>query len=73
MAVNGRQRIADDFCTPENPYLGNAVLYALTELSTQPVKTPFDQEGLDSLAEICGFITQAQSPSRVDRRHIAEV
>lgn len=73
MAVNGRQRIADDFSTPENPYLGNAVLYALTELGTQDSRTPFGQGDADSLAEICGSITRSQSPSRIDRRHIAEV
>ncbi|KAM4057678.1 transferase family protein [Hirsutella rhossiliensis] len=67
--VNGRRRIGAEFSTPDNPYLGNVVLYALPELLGQGLSTSSAPE---ALAKICHAIDQSHSP-KIDLHHIAEV
>ena len=80
MAVDGRRRIDDpSFSRPGDPYLGNAVLYSLAELSVEiltramfdPVADRFNEN--KSLSVVCDSISESQSPARIDTRHIAEV
>ena len=71
-AVNGRQRISERLSVPENPYLGNAVLYSLTKCHVG-VLTTSDAEAMCSLAQLCEGISKSQSQSTINSRHIAEV
>lgn len=71
MAVNGRRRIDPSFCSPENPYLGNLIIYSSAE-------SPFDtlQHATTSgreQADICNAIAQSCGPAKINRQHIANV
>lgn len=67
-AVNGRGRVGPGFSTSKDPWMGNAVLYALTEQTVSHMRV-----GDGSLAETCAAISEAQSASRINRRFVAEV
>ncbi|OJJ40141.1 hypothetical protein ASPWEDRAFT_178031 [Aspergillus wentii DTO 134E9] len=67
MAVNGRRRISTSFSTPEDPYMGNVILYSLANL---PVHTLVHQS---QSPEIYNAIAQFAASSRINARHIAEV
>lgn len=71
-AVNGRQRISETFSTTTSPFLGNAVFYSLSSLPAGTLAGS-DEAPVRSLAKICDQITQSQSPSVINSRHIAEV
>ncbi|KAL4935541.1 hypothetical protein BDV06DRAFT_217351 [Aspergillus oleicola] len=71
-AVNGRQRISQTLSTPNNLYLGNAVLYGLSELPAADLATS-DEDLIRALAQICNCVLASQSPSTINSRHIAEV
>lgn len=73
-AVNGRRRIfaegaSSALLDKHTAYLGNVVLYALSELQGEDVH----RSDLQSLAKICAAIADSQSPSRIDSHHVAEV
>lgn len=70
MAVNGRRRVNIEFSKPENPYIGNVIIYSLAQHSIKDLSTPSD---LQSLARICDAIAISQSSARIDAHHIAEV
>jgi hypothetical protein len=76
-AANGRSRLNDTknnkaFSTPENPYIGNAVLYAIAKHPFHALTTA-DSDPICSVAEICALIATSQSPTTINSRHIAEV
>ncbi|KAH7230227.1 transferase family-domain-containing protein [Fusarium redolens] len=71
MAVNGRRRIGPNFSPPDNPYIGNLVLYASAE-------RPFDTlkhaaASARDHAEVCNTITQSFAPAKINSQHIANV
>ncbi|KAE8323564.1 hypothetical protein BDV39DRAFT_195780 [Aspergillus sergii] len=70
--VNGRKRISENLSVPENPYSGNDMLYSLRSSSVGVLATS-DEEAMRSLAEICVRISQSQSYTKINSRHIAEV
>ncbi|KAI0424529.1 transferase family-domain-containing protein [Xylaria sp. FL1042] len=72
MAVNGRQRLGEEFSTPENPYLGNTILYALAHSSVSDLDSAIEGSFV-SLARICDVVAQSQSSTKIDSHHIAEV
>ncbi|KAL2786989.1 transferase [Aspergillus keveii] len=71
-AVNGRPRLGNDFSTPVNPYIGNAVLYAIAKHPFHALATA-DSDPISSLAAICTEIATPQSPTTINSQHIAEV
>ncbi|KAL1870735.1 hypothetical protein Daus18300_005055 [Diaporthe australafricana] len=71
MAVNGRRRLDPSFSTPENPYLGNLILYASAERSFDTLQRAADSTR--EHAEICKAIAQSCGPAKIDRQHIANV
>lgn len=69
-AVNGRARISQEqLCEPTDPYLGNAVLYALGTLDA----ASDSHHSTEALARVCDAIARSQSTETIDRRHIAEI
>ena len=70
-AVNDRKRISERLLVPENPYFGNSVLYSLTESPTG-VLAASEEKAMLSLSEIYDRISESQSQSMIDSRHIAE-
>ncbi|EYE90106.1 uncharacterized protein EURHEDRAFT_417774 [Aspergillus ruber CBS 135680] len=72
MAVNGRQRIGEDFSTLESPFFGNAVFYSLSKFPAGALATS-DEAPVRLLAKICEHIAQSQSHSVINSRYIAEV
>lgn len=73
-AVDGRGRISPNFSHSERPYLGNVVLYAITNASVEGLNAGVATvEATNPLADICELIDQAQSSTRIDRRFIADV
>lgn len=71
MAVNGRRRIDPNFSPPDNPYLGNLILYASAERSFDTLQRAADST--PELAEICNSITQSYGPAKINSQHIANV
>ncbi|KAH6890654.1 transferase family-domain-containing protein [Thelonectria olida] len=69
MAVNGRPRIGSEFSTTENPYLGNVVIYSLSQLTSGELRS----EGSDKLAKVCNTIAISSAPSTVNSGYVAEV
>lgn len=72
MAVNGRQRIGENFSAPESPFFGNAVFYSLSKFPAGALAAS-DKAPVHSLAKICEQIAQSQSHSVINSRYIAEV
>lgn len=70
-AVDGRKRIDQKFSTPDNPYLGNLVLYATAKLPVKDLGTSSNEDFVQCLADACRSITR--SSSQIGRQHIAEV
>lgn len=71
MAVNGRSRIAPNFSPPNDPYFGNANLYALCELEADALSSSVNST--KALAHICDAIAASHSADMIGPRHIAEV
>lgn len=71
-AVNVLQRIGDRFSTMESPFLGNAVMYSLSSFQAGALAAS-SEAPVRSLAQICDQISQSQSHSKINSRHIAEV
>lgn len=71
MAVNGRLRIDPNFSPPDNPYLGNLILYASAEGSFEALQRAADSPR--GQAELCSTITQSYGPAKINRQHIANV
>lgn len=71
MAVNGRRRIGPNFSPPDNPYLGNLILYASAERSVEALQRAADSPR--GQAELCNTITQSYGPAKINRQHIANV
>lgn len=72
MAVNGRPRIASDFSPSQEPYLGNIVLYALSEMSSEDLfSAGMDANG--KFDRVCSAITTSSAPTKVDSDYVAEV
>lgn len=71
MAVNGRRRIDPNFSPPENPYLGNLILYASAEKDFDSLQRAADST-LEQAA-VCNTITQSYGPAKINRQHIANV
>ncbi|RDW74640.1 uncharacterized protein DSM5745_07302 [Aspergillus mulundensis] len=82
-AVNGRSRLnmtSHSESESQRPYLGNAVLYALTTYPAVDLASSTSDADPDpcaypmrSLAAICEHISASQGPSTISKRHIAEV
>ncbi|KAH7211456.1 transferase family-domain-containing protein [Fusarium oxysporum] len=71
MAVNGRRRIGPSFSSPDNPYIGNLVLYASAE---QPFDTLKNAAAtVRDCAEVCNTIAQSFAPTKINSQHIANV
>ncbi|KAF2966603.1 hypothetical protein GQX73_g6991 [Xylaria multiplex] len=70
MAVNGRRRLGAEFSSPENPYLGNTILYSLAHSVVSDLNSLL--ESPVSFAKTCDVIAQSQSPTKINSRHIAE-
>jgi hypothetical protein len=73
MAVNGRKRLNADLTDPQNPYLGNMVLFSLAEMAARDVSDCGRGGSTELLADVCRIVAQAQSPDRIDAGHIREV
>ncbi|KAM0230806.1 hypothetical protein ACHAP5_011278 [Fusarium lateritium] len=71
MAVNGRRRIGPDFSPPENPYMGNLVLYTSTERPFETLKNA--AASARDQAEVCNAIAQSIAPAKINTQHIANV
>ncbi len=71
-AVNGRARIGPGFSTPDDPYFGNVVLYALAELPVSKVGA-CSQASEECLADISDAIFESQSSRQISKRSIAEL
>lgn len=71
MAVNGRRRIGPNFSPPDNPYLGNLILYASAGRSFDLLERAADSPR--ELAEICNAISQSYGPAKINPQHIANV
>lgn len=71
MAVNGRRRIDPNFSPPDNPYLGNLVLYASAERSFETLQRAADSPR--EQAELCNTITQSYGPDKINRQRIANI
>ncbi len=71
-AVNGRGRIGPGVSTPDAPYLGNAVLYALAEL---PVSQVVAGSGApeENVVGISNAVFKSQSTDLINKRSIAEL
>lgn len=72
MAVNGRRRLGARFSTPEEPYLGNLIMYSLAPSSVTDLGFSC-MESLESFAKVCDAVRQSQSPEKINTRHVAEV
>lgn len=72
-AVNCRSRIMGDLNSVpgDQQYLGNVVLYAMTSFPAANLATA-DEDPIRSLATICDCISNSQSSSTINSRHIAE-
>lgn len=70
-AVNGRRRIHPDLSPPENPYLGNLVLYASAERPFESLQRAADSPRQQ--AEVCSAIAQSYGPDKINRQHVANV
>ncbi|GLA84878.1 hypothetical protein AtubIFM56815_009099 [Aspergillus tubingensis] len=72
-AVNGRSRITGNlYSVPgDQQYLGNVVLYAMASFPSANLATA-DEDPTRSLAKICDCISDSQSSSTINSRHIAE-
>jgi hypothetical protein len=75
MAVNGRKRLDADLADTQNPYLGNMVLFSLAEMPARDISEcgQDNPSSIELLAEACRLVAEAQSPDRIDARHIREV
>ncbi|KAJ4252803.1 hypothetical protein NW762_010709 [Fusarium torreyae] len=71
MAVNGRRRIGPNFSPPDNPYIGNLVLYASAEQSFDALENA--ASSARDQAEVCNIITQSIASAKIDSQHIANV
>ncbi|KAM0230826.1 hypothetical protein ACHAPO_008882 [Fusarium lateritium] len=71
IAVNGRRRIGPNFSPPDNPYLGNLVLYASAEQPSDTLKNA-EVSARDD-AEVCNAITQSIDQAKINSQHIANV
>ncbi|TQV92773.1 Chloramphenicol acetyltransferase-like domain-containing protein [Cordyceps javanica] len=80
MAVNGRKRLDATLADPDDPYLGNAVLFALAETPAadllQQTRGGIDDDDEASrkhLAGVVSAVAAALAPDRVDEAHVREV
>lgn len=76
MAVNGRKRLDANLTDPQNPYLGNMVLFSLAEMAAHHVSNCGQRSGGSSaklFADACQIVAQAQSPDQIDAAHIRDV
>ncbi|KAL2847211.1 transferase family-domain-containing protein [Aspergillus pseudoustus] len=71
-AVNARQRLGPTFSPQDSPYLGNAILYALTKFPAADLAAS-DETPIHALAKICDAIVRSQATSTISQRHVAEV
>ncbi|KAJ6129620.1 hypothetical protein N7512_002400 [Penicillium capsulatum] len=72
-AVNGRPSVGKLPSTAESPFLGNAVFYAMSRYPAEALLTASDEAPVQSFAEACEVISESQSPSTINLRHLAEV
>ncbi|RAH59272.1 hypothetical protein BO85DRAFT_486869 [Aspergillus piperis CBS 112811] len=72
-AVNCRSRITGNLKSVpgDQQYLGNVVLYAMASFPAANLATA-DEDPIRSLATICDCISNSQSSSTINSRHIAE-
>ncbi|RAK84750.1 hypothetical protein BO79DRAFT_274438 [Aspergillus costaricaensis CBS 115574] len=72
-AINGRSRITGNLnsVSGDQQYLGNVVLYAMASFPSANLATA-DEDPIRSLATICDCISDSQSSSTINSRHIAE-
>ncbi|PVI04114.1 hypothetical protein DM02DRAFT_201755 [Periconia macrospinosa] len=73
MGVNGRKRLDAALVDHEDPYLGNVVLFSLADMAARDVSNCGTGISAALLADACRLVAQAQSPERIDARHIGEV
>lgn len=71
-AIDGRRQLGKDFSSPETPYLGNIVTYALARQAVASLSTSVQSDLGRALASLCDSIAQAQSAARDSFRHVSE-
>ncbi|CAM1510924.1 Fc.00g084370.m01.CDS01 [Cosmosporella sp. VM-42] len=71
LAVNTRPRIKENFSTSQNPYFGNTVLCAQSQLSGTDLCQEASDNHTPALVNICEAI--GASTKKVDSRYVAEV
>lgn len=72
-AVNGRGRIGAGFSTPEDPYFGNVVLYALAGVPVSKVGASGPEAPEGNVADISDAIFKSQSTDHINTRSIAQL
>jgi len=72
MAVNGRPGVHPDLSTPENPYLGNAIVYALVRVTFQHLSMVGDRF-IQCLAHASDAIAESNSPRKIDCFYVSEI
>ena len=73
MAVNGRKRLDPSLTDRASPFLGNMVLFSLSEMPVRDLIAAGNHNAIEVLAMVCQLLTSAQSTEHVGKAHIIEV
>jgi len=72
-AVDGRRQLGQDFSSPETPYVGNVVTYAMAQQAVAGLRALTGRDSGQALASVCDSIAGTQSSARDSLRHVSEV